>query len=150
LQANAELIIVGDGEDRVALEAQVNSLNLSNVQFKGHLTPEALRSEYAQADLQVIASENEGMPLTLLEAMSAGLPVVGSDSPGIRELVSGVGLLVQEPTGQAFAAVIDPLLGNVDALNKLADQSVATASNYTWPKVVMAVENLYDKVLDEN
>lgn len=150
LQTPAELVIVGDGEDRSSLETQVKELKLSNVNFKGHLSPAELRQEYAHADLQVIASENEGMPLTLLEAMSAGLPVVGADAPGIRELVSGVGLLVSEPTGQAFAEAIDPLLRDLNLLNKLAAQSVSTASNFTWPKVVKAVEKLYDKVLHEN
>ena len=46
------------------------------------------------------------MPLALLEAMAAGLPIVASDVQGLREFVGGVGVLVGERTPEAFAAAI--------------------------------------------
>jgi L-malate glycosyltransferase len=80
------LAIVGDGEDRPLLEAQVRDQKLQAVvQFLGTRrdVPELLRS----ADLFVFPSEMEGLPNAVIEASLAGLPIVGSDIGGVREVV---------------------------------------------------------------
>ncbi|MBI3864311.1 MAG: GT4 family glycosyltransferase PelF [Planctomycetia bacterium] len=101
------LDIVGDGSDRTTLEALCDELKLrSHVQFLGfrHDVHELL----PQADLFVLSSVTEGLPMTLLEAMAAGLPIVSTDVGGISELVrhQETGLLVAPQNPEALACAI--------------------------------------------
>lgn len=82
------LTILGDGPERNYLETLVEQKKLSDrVNFKGHIHPQKISMFLHQADMLVVPSLSEGRPNSVLEAMAAGLPVVGSDIPGIRELV---------------------------------------------------------------
>lgn len=86
LSADFELWLVGDGEQNIELREQVKASGLSDiVHFLGFRddVPHLLQ----QADIFISASHGEGMPLTLLEAMAAGLPSVASDVVGNRDVV---------------------------------------------------------------
>ena len=99
--------IIGEGEDRKLLEAEVRHRGLSEiVYFLGYI-PEAERFLKA-FDVFVLSSIKEGLPYVLLEAGKAGLPVVGSDIPGIRDIVeNGVsGILVSEKNSEALAEAL--------------------------------------------
>jgi glycosyltransferase involved in cell wall biosynthesis/peptidoglycan/xylan/chitin deacetylase (PgdA/CDA1 family) len=146
LDVPVELTIVGDGEDRSSLEALAKSLSLRHVQFVGSLTGQALRDAYAAADAFVLPSDREGMPLVVLEAMAAGLPIIGSDVVGIRELVDGVGILVKDPGAETFAAAIQRLEGDKRLRVRLSDASKAHAQKYAWPGLVLQMQQLYEEV----
>ncbi len=79
----AELVITGNGSQRVVLEAQVAALGLRNVRFTGPVQPHEMPALYAAADVYVNASLIDNMPLSLLEAYASDLPVVTSDAGGI-------------------------------------------------------------------
>jgi len=81
-----ELHVVGDGPQRDQLEAETRRLGLGDrVRFHGHVArPETV---LATLDIFALASDTEQMPLTLLEAMAAGLPVVATDVGDVRTLV---------------------------------------------------------------
>jgi glycosyltransferase involved in cell wall biosynthesis len=104
----AELWIVGGGRLREALAAQIERLGLSQ-----HVKLLGVRSDieqlFAQSSLFVFPSLWEAMPIAPLEALSAGLPIVGTDIPPLREIIDdGVqGLLVpaQDPAGLARAII---------------------------------------------
>jgi phosphatidyl-myo-inositol dimannoside synthase len=83
------LKLVGDGETRGAIERLVQVHGLGDrIEFSGHLAgPERVMAVMAEADLLVLPSWSEGLPRVALEAMAAGLPVLGSDVPGIRQLL---------------------------------------------------------------
>jgi len=106
-----ELVIVGDGEQRAMLRSLSAELNLTNVRMIGPKTGEDLISWYRWADAFVLTSEKEGMPLVLLEAMASGLPVVGTDVPGISETLGADGLLAS-PNPEAFAKEVDRLVAD--------------------------------------
>jgi len=135
--------IVGDGELRSELEALAHDLCPEKVVFAGAQTPGGVRAYYAQSDVFVLPSDKEGMPLTVLEAMAAGLPVVGSDVVGIRELVGGVGVLVEQPSDETFAAALTELHYDPSRRAQLAAQSVRCAARYRWPAVADQVERVY-------
>ena len=144
--APCHLTIVGNGENSQALQAQAKQLNLTNVDFVGAHSGEALLQYFRQADVFVLPSDIEGMPLSLLEAMAAGMPIVGSDVLGIRELIKEVGLLVANPTPQTFATELTEIITNAPLRQKLAAQSYAHAKLYSWPQITRQIETIYLKI----
>lgn len=107
------LLIVGDGPLRATLEIRAAALGLeSAVTFTG--TRRDARDLIALADLLVLTSDSEGLPLAALEALSAGVPVVSTAVPGMHELLgSGAGTVVADFTpaavaGATLAALRDP------------------------------------------
>ncbi|MEV7596900.1 glycosyltransferase family 4 protein [Kitasatospora sp. NPDC089797] len=146
LRRPVRLRIVGDGELRGRLERQAAELGLENVEFAGaKLGPELVRC-YAEAEAFVLPSDREGMPLVVLEAMAAGLPVIATDVPGNTELLEGIGLLAA-PDPAALAAAVDRVAGDARLRRRLAEQSVAAAPAYAWDTVVRQVERIYAEVL---
>ncbi|WP_207555905.1 glycosyltransferase family 4 protein [Intrasporangium flavum] len=79
------LRVAGTGRLRASIESQVAPRG--GVEFLGHLSGQALRDAYADADAFALASWTEGMPRALVEAMSAGLPTVATDVGGVSELL---------------------------------------------------------------
>lgn len=147
MKIDVTLTLVGDGEDRTQLERLVRQYRLTNVHFVGIKHPSQLIEFYRKADVFVIASEREGMPLAVLEAMAAALPIVGADVPGIRELIQSVGNVVARPSGPTFATTLDALLQDSARLSKLSRQSFTAAQNYTWVAATDALEMLYKELL---
>ncbi len=83
----ARLIIAGDGPERFALEALAQQLGISHrVRFTGHVAQPA--TLFKQLDVFAMSSDTEQMPLSLLEAMAAGLPVVATDVGDIRAMLA--------------------------------------------------------------
>jgi glycosyltransferase involved in cell wall biosynthesis len=100
---DARLLILGEGECRTALEAQVSQLGLDGYVFMPGFVKD-LTTYYQRADLHVLSSTGEGLPTVLIEALAAGTPVVSTDCPsGPREILSDgkFGSLV--PVGDATA-----------------------------------------------
>ena len=82
------LTILGDGPEMSRLRSLVNNLGMNErVCFAGHIQPEQISLWFADADVLVMTSKSEGRPNVVLEALAAGIPVVGSDIPGLRELI---------------------------------------------------------------
>jgi glycosyltransferase involved in cell wall biosynthesis len=105
--------IVGDGPERPALEAEIRVAGLGRtVELTGERrdVPELLR----EADLFVLSSRSEGAPLSILEAMAAGLPVVASAVGGVPEIVDDgtTGLLVPPGDPAALAAALERVLAD--------------------------------------
>ena len=89
------LVIVGDGPERVALEARARALRFDSIRWAGFRNQSELPAFYDLCDLLVLPSDNEAWGLVLNEVMNAGKPVVASDRVGasrdlIREGVNGV------------------------------------------------------------
>jgi glycosyltransferase involved in cell wall biosynthesis len=109
--AFAEVVIVGEGRERGRLEAELAARSLDRrARLLGERddVPELLSG----ADVFVLASRSEGLPLSVIEAMAAGLPVVASDVGGLRELVRDgeTGVLVPPGDPAALADALRPLL----------------------------------------
>lgn len=111
--------LVGDGPLRTELERLAAGLGLDRVSFVGVLPHGTLLEQLAAGrwDAAVLASvvtpdgEHEGIPVSLLEAMSYGVPVVGTRTGGIPDLLDdGAGLLVEERDPDALAEALERLL----------------------------------------
>lgn len=83
---SVELWLVGEGPLRLELESKAKELNLS-IRFLGSKPHEELPDLLLKARMFVLPSHYEGHPKTLLEAMACGLPVIGTDVPGIRDVI---------------------------------------------------------------
>jgi glycosyltransferase involved in cell wall biosynthesis len=89
-RGSSRLVIIGDGPERAALEHAVQRAGLvDEVTFAGALDRDAVYGTLMTADLFVSASRVEGLPVSVLEAMAAGLPLVLSDIPPHREVTDG-------------------------------------------------------------
>ena len=101
----AILLIVGGGELQKQLNRYIEELEVADVRFLGFVPNKELPNIYSCADFFIMASEYEGQPVALLEAMASGLPPIVSGIPSMRQLVeeSGAGIVVdfESPTGAA-------------------------------------------------
>lgn len=119
-----ELVLVGDGPERGALSALASDLGVSNhVRFLGHTSERRTLEEIAAADMLVLPSFMEGLPIVLMEAMAIGTPVIASRVAGVPELVvdGESGLLFTPSDWDQLAACINRLAGDEDLRKRLAD-----------------------------
>jgi glycosyltransferase involved in cell wall biosynthesis len=140
-----DTVIAGDGELGPALRATAARLGLRNVRFCGRADGAALRDLYRAADVLVLPSEREGMPLVVLEAMAMGLPVVGTDIPGIRGLVTGGrnGWLVPPGDAAALRAALLQVTADPAGYQRMAAAARQRAGEYTWERAGAEFEPLY-------
>lgn len=140
--------IVGEGELKAELEALSQKLHLQNVHFVGRADGEELKQYYRKANIFVLPSEREGMPLVLLEAMAMGLPIIGTDVIGIQNLVlpGKNGLLVPLRDSKALQNAIASLITSPKMYAQMAKSAQLMAKKYSWHTLVKELEHLYDVV----
>jgi glycosyltransferase involved in cell wall biosynthesis len=125
------LDLVGDGPERSDLEAMVDEMGLKErVTFHGYHSQEELRKDYARADLFVLTSFAEGIPVVLMEAMAQGVPVVAPRITGIPELVEdgGSGLLYTPGAVDQLMERVELLLVDAELRNRLAEAGRKTVA----------------------
>ena len=108
----AQLVIAGDGPERAALQALSASLGLTDsVRFLGHMA--APQDAYRQFDIFALSSDTEQMPLSLLEAMAAGLPVVATNVGDVAAMLAEPNRpFVTAPDDGALATALAALLAD--------------------------------------
>lgn len=113
-------VLVGEGPDRRKLEELVRDLNIAErVIFAGHR--EDMPGVYASLDILVLPSINEGLPMTLIEAMAAARPVIATPVGAIPKLIipEQTGLLVNPRDPVGLAAALGRLISNPDLRHRL-------------------------------
>ena len=155
---NAELYIAGKGPLQPKLAGLVAQLGISdNVHFCGFLSQEELLKLYATSHLFLHPSETEldqnqeGIPNSVLEAMSTGLPVVATEHGGIPEAVEHgrTGLLVKEGDFVSLAESIATVLRSPHAFREmgwLASESVAV--NFEQSEQIRQLESFYSEAIE--
>lgn len=115
---DAYLLVIGEGPDEAVFRQEAERLGVADhVIWKGRVEPEVLPQYYHTMDVLAMPSHWEGFGLTAAEAMAAGKPVVGSDVPGLREVVEdGVtGFLVPVNNTDALARRLIALVSDASA-----------------------------------
>ena len=121
---NIGIDIVGDGELRNSLDEIIQKSNI-DINFLGRLPNDQMPKVYNSYPIYVLCSHYEGNPKTLLEAMACGLAVIGTNVPGIREIISDGenGILVPNNEPSLLLQSINTLLMNKSMQKKLGDNA---------------------------
>ena len=147
----AHLVIVGDGPERADIEARRNALACAGrVHLVGHQDPSG--PWYGLFDLFVLSSDSEQMPVALLEAMAAGLPVVSTEVGDVRGMVAQDQVPwifpLHEATGQTLAGAMENLLQRKDLRQKLgAANREKVRRDYDFGTMVSAYARIYGEAL---
>lgn len=133
----AHLTIAGEGTERARLEALTVELNLRNVEFTGRVSPAQMPALYDAADVYLNGSDIDNMPLSILEAFAAGVPVVTTNAGGIPYLVTDneTGFLVERGDAEQMARRAMRLLEESDLAERLAKAAHAECRKYSWGTV---------------
>ena len=104
---DAELYLCGDGLLREELETQISELGIgASTTFLGHVPYDEMPKVYRSADVLVLPSRAEGVPRTVLEALSSGVRVVSTELRQVQAAVGSNVVYVSTETGRQFAAQI--------------------------------------------
>lgn len=143
--ARAKFVLVGDGPLMKECQEFTAGHNLKNIFLLGEKSPEETRRILLAWDIFVLISKFEGLPITILEAMFAGLPVVASDVGGINEAVDkNGGFLVAVNNEAEFIKKLTVLINNPDLRKKMGDYNRQKAHReFTVAKMIYLTEQLY-------
>lgn len=145
------VVIVGDGPERVSLEAEIKKRNIKNVVFVGYLqTSNPLyHAFYERAKLYVSPSVwDEPLGLTILEALAANTTVVATRKGGVTSIITdGVnGALIRARNSKEIARVVNELLLDEVLRKKLRDVGYKTVvDKFAWEKIALRFEKLYEE-----
>lgn len=147
--SKAVFVIVGDGPLREDLKSQVRMLNLEDRFFFTGQRQDVHRL-MSCFDLFVLPSLTEGLPLTILEAMAAGRPVVATRVGGIPEVVEdGVsGLLVEPGDAGGLARAVAFLAGSGEVAQRMGRRGrIKVIEQFTTGKMVRETEKIYSRLI---
>jgi glycosyltransferase involved in cell wall biosynthesis len=144
------LYVGGTGPQRPALEAQIESRDLSDhVRLLGYLPEDDLPLAYRAADLSVVPSvAREGFGLVVVESLAAGTPALVTPVGGLPEVVSGLprGLLLSDNTPGCMADRIREIVAGRVALPDAAACRAFTRARYDWSTVARQIGDVYEEV----
>lgn len=144
-----QFLFVGKGPQLRALQEEVHRRNLSKVfLFAGE--QDAIAQVLATLDCFVLPSFYEGLGMVLVQAQLAGLPCIGSDTTGIRDILHSekTGLLVPPREAQALAQAIARIYVDGALAHNIAQQGKASAlENFSAHKMAQSYQALYDSLL---
>lgn len=124
------LTIVGDGEERTHLESLVET---NRVKFTGALKPDQVKNEMIRGDILVMNSILEGKPMTIIEAMSYGMPIITTNVGGISELVEFGGNAIE--TDGTFLQIICAIKNITSQYTEKVALSLCRARDYDFKLV---------------
>jgi glycosyltransferase involved in cell wall biosynthesis len=142
---NTKLIIVGDGPLESVCIKLIRELGLENkIELAGY--QKNSKSYYEKFDIFILSSHYEGLPYALLEAMVMGIPSVGTDVVGIKDLIvhGETGYLAEERDYQGLAKVVIGLLENPALLSAFSENAKRiTNANFNFNDGIKEYEEFY-------
>ncbi|MBI5765963.1 glycosyltransferase family 4 protein [Candidatus Falkowbacteria bacterium] len=144
-----ELLILGDGELRSDLEELVNKLDLKNkVKFLGHVSYEEVYKYLSQSSVFVRPSLSEGLGNAFLEAMTMGVPIIGTSVGGIPDFLidgqTGWFCRPKDPksTAEKINYILDPK--NAETVNHVVvNARKLVREQYNWDKIAQRMKNIF-------
>jgi 1,2-diacylglycerol 3-alpha-glucosyltransferase len=148
---HARLLLIGDGPERETLQDMVSHTNICDcVIFAGMVPYEMVPAYLSIADAFVTASVTEVHPLTVVEAMAAGLPVLGINSPGIGDTIRDgeSGYLVQHEDMASFTAKMVRLVREDEYRHQMGEKARLAAAEYDIERTTIVMEKHYRHVIE--
>ena len=146
LHPRAHLLIIGDGPARLDLESYVQDHGLNGkVTFAGMIKNDFLLESglLSQAKVFATASTSENQPMTILEAMIFGLPIIGVNAKGIPEMIEGNGFVCPPEDPEAMAACLLTLLTDEELRLRMSGVSKQLAEMYSIENTTEQMIRLY-------
>ncbi len=142
--------IAGSGRSDEKIQGTIKELGLKNVSVLGHVSGEAKKNAYLQADCYLFPSYREGMPNSILEAMAFGLPIVSRPVGSIPEIVKKEnGFLSESYEPEVFADFLQQLLDNPQLQSEMSViNSNFAKQNFYSEMVLKRLEKIYSEVLN--
>lgn len=146
-----QAVFAGDGNRRVEYEQHAKYVGLKNTRFIGYVPDELLPSVYNMADLFVLPSINqaEAFGLVLLEAMASGVPVLGSNLPGVRSVAELGGQLIKAGDSKHIAEMLVGFLEMTpeQLLNWKTHARSVAEQKFSWSGVTDQLELVYNSLV---
>ncbi len=150
-------LIAGSGPDERKLKMLTKELDVEDiVEFAGHVEPDKIPEYLAQADIFVRPSRSEGLGSSFIEAMAAGLPIIGTPVGGIPDFLrdpstssgqAATGLFVKVDDPEDLAEKIKLLLENRTLREKLSEQGKELAlRDYSWDSIAERMDSIFGKL----
>lgn len=150
-KGRVKVTIGGIGEvDRLQKIISDNQFN-GDVSFAGWVNGSTKAQLLNNCDVYILPSYNEGLPVSVLEAMAHGKPVISTNVGGIPEIVKPGfnGWLFQPGDHQALNTILREAMDNKDLLKQYGDNSLSLSKNYTPESVFQSLNELYKKILNQ-
>lgn len=148
---NAKLILIGAGVEETNIKKQINDLGLvGKVAHFKNIPNEKMFQLYSLADISVTPTLYEGLPLVVLEAMAAGMPIVASDVSEVPQVVKNGenGFLVPPRDPSAIAAAILKICEE-NLFVKMGERSKEIAKKYDWGNITKQAIERCEKLINE-
>ena len=147
-----EIEIVGDGPYQEELIELTENLNVvSQLHFSGSVPYSDLPQKYYEADVFILPSLAEGMPLVVLEAMGTGLPIIASHVQGIEELVAENvnGALFNPGDVEELANCLIRLINDGEMRVEMGKRSTEKVVPFDWKNIAEAYLTLYEEIIKQ-
>lgn len=148
-----KILMAGDGEIDKAKEVVKKDNLEDNIEILGWIDNDKRREYLKTSDFYILPSYDEGMPMSVLEAMSYSLPVITTDVGGIPEMIQNEenGILVKPGDNEAIEKAIKKILENDNLRGKVSENAYKTILNkFNFEKYEEGLENLYKQIKQEN
>ena len=147
------VFIVGDGTERISIERKIENMQLgSNVRFVLTSWIKNIDCFNAGMDILCLTSDNEGTPVSLIEAQAANIPVISTDVGGVRDVVEdGVtGFIVPKNSKEKFSEKLLLLINNEKKREKMSQNGWTFVKHkFHYTTLVENMESYYKKLLKE-
>lgn len=147
-----ELVVLGGGMPESVILADFAPELRPRVHCMQTASEQETAEAYAAADIYLLPSLFEGTPLTLMEAMMSGLPIVTTATCGMLDTIEDErnGLLVPVRSADRIVEAIERLIEDEQLRARLGRNARAEAlEKYTWERVAVPVRNTYERLFDE-
>ncbi len=146
----ASLIVAGTGSEEQELRALAQELDLKNIDFIGRVSQEEMPQIYDKADIYLNASVVDNMPLSIIEAMSCGLPVVSTNPGGIPYIIEDqkTGYLVETGDFNDLAKCALQIIEKPQVAQDLISKAQKESQKYAGKNIRSIWFKLYKKVLN--
>jgi phosphatidylinositol alpha-mannosyltransferase len=141
-------ILAGDGPERAYCQKIAAKQGWDDVIFTGYVNDAEKPAYFASADIYCAPSTgNESQGIILLEGMASGVPVVASDIPGYRSVITGpeVGLLTPPRNAERLAWSICHLLRDDELRARVGQAGRVRAREFSWTRITEAIEQVYQE-----